>query len=115
MILLEQKTKLKKYVDESHITSSTNLKDEFRYLFEDVDDSSSEANISVTGIIDLANLPHTYNKKVYSLLLSKDPQNNYNALRKRKRNLNTFTAKETIVPNVTIIDLSQYSQPLARS
>ena len=48
---------------------------------EDVDDSSSEAKISVTDIIDLANLPHTYNKKVYSLLLSKDPQNNYNALR----------------------------------
>ena len=24
------------------------------------------------------NSPHTYNKKVYSLLLTKDPQNNYN-------------------------------------
>ena len=42
----------------------------------------SEANISVTGIIDLANSPHTYNKKVHSLLLPKDPQNNYNASRK---------------------------------
>ena len=29
---------------------------------EDVDDSSSEANISVTGIIDLERSPHTYNK-----------------------------------------------------
>ena len=47
----------------------------------DVDDSSSEANISATGIIDLERPPHTYNKKVYSLLLTKDPQNNYNASR----------------------------------
>ena len=42
----------------------------------------SEANILVTVIIDLANSPHTYNKKVYSLLLIKNPQNNYNASRK---------------------------------
>ena len=71
---IKTEDKIKKY-DESHITSSTNLKDEFRYLMEDVDDSSSEANISVTGIIDLANSPHTFNKKAYSLLLTKDPQN----------------------------------------
>ena len=44
----------------------------------DVEKSSSEANISVTDIIDLHNLPHTFNKKVYSLLLTKDPQNKYN-------------------------------------
>ena len=31
--------------------------------------------------IDLANSPHTYNKKVYSLLLTKEPQSNYNASR----------------------------------
>ena len=42
---------------------------------EDVDDSSSEANILVTGIIDLERSP----QKVYSLLLTKDLQNNYNA------------------------------------
>ena len=48
---------------------------------EDVDDSLSEANISVTGITDLPSSPHTYNKEVYSLLLTKDPQNIYNASR----------------------------------
>ena len=45
---------------------------------EDVDNSLSQANISVTGIIDLANTPHTFNKNVYSLLLTKDAHNNYN-------------------------------------
>ena len=29
----------------------------------DVDDSSSESNIRVTGITDLAESPHTFNKK----------------------------------------------------
>ena len=61
--IIKTKDKIKKYVDELHISSSTNLKDEFSYLMTDVDDSSSEANISATGIIDLANSPHTYNKK----------------------------------------------------
>ena len=44
---------------------------------EDVDESSSEMNITVTGIIDLDKSPHTFNKKVYSLLLGKNVQNNY--------------------------------------
>ena len=68
---------MKKYVDESHIPSSTNLKHEFRYLMEDVDDSSSESNISVTGIIDLERSPHAFNKKVYSLLLGRSLQNKH--------------------------------------
>ena len=75
---IKTEDKIKKYVDESHITSSTDLKNEFKYLMADIDDSSSEANISVTGIIDVANSPHMYNKKVYSLLLTKDAHNNYN-------------------------------------
>ena len=53
----------KKYVDESHITSSTNSKDEFRYLMKDADESSLEFNIAVTGITDLVKSPHTFNKK----------------------------------------------------
>ena len=64
--------KIKKYVDESHISSSTNLKDEFRHLTADFNKSSSESNVTVTGIIDLFSSPHAYNKKVYSLLLGKD-------------------------------------------
>ena len=43
----------KKYVDESHISSSDHFrKNAFLYLMEDVDESSSENNVSVTGIID---------------------------------------------------------------
>ena len=44
---------------------------------EDVDDSSSESNIRVTGITDLASSPHTFNKKAYDLLLFKNAQNRY--------------------------------------
>ena len=47
---------LKTYFDtrikESHITSSTNKKDVFRYLMENADESSSENNIIVDGIVD---------------------------------------------------------------
>ena len=68
---IAMENRIKKYVDESHITSSANLKDEFRYLMEDIDDSSSEINIVVTGITDLAESPHTFNKKTYDLLLTK--------------------------------------------
>ena len=53
------------------------LKDEFRYLMEDIDDSSSEINIVVTGITDLAESPHTFNKKTYDLLLTKNNENKY--------------------------------------
>ena len=88
LILSKQKTKLKKYVDESHITSSTNLKDEFRYLMGNANESSSQMNIAVTGIIASDKSPHTFNKKVYSLLLAKNVQNNY-ALR-RHFVLNSF-------------------------
>ena len=70
--------KTKKYVDESHITSGNNLKDELRYLMEDIDDSSSEASISVTGIIDLALIHHIHLiKNVWSMKLGKNAQNNY--------------------------------------
>ena len=69
---MKQKKKSKKHVDESHITSSTDLKDEFGYLMEDVDESSSESDIKVTGMTDLTSSPHRFNKKAYGLLLFKD-------------------------------------------
>ena len=66
-------TAYKKYVDESHISSSEHFrKNAFLYLMEDVDESSSENNISVTGIIDYALSIHQMNKKVYQLRLNKD-------------------------------------------
>ena len=63
----------KKYVDESHISSSDHFrKNAFLYLMEDVDESSSENNVSVTGIIDYPASIHQMNKKAYQLTLNKD-------------------------------------------
>ena len=66
-------------IHESHITSSTNKKDVFRYLMEDTDESSSENNIAVLGINDFPESPHQINKKAYSLklLFEKDSPNQY--------------------------------------
>ena len=62
----------KKYTVDSH-----SLKDEFRYLMEDVNESSSEERIRVDGIVDYANSPHKINKKAYDLKLTKMSDNNY--------------------------------------
>ena len=66
-------------IHESHITSSTNKKDAFRYLMEDADESSSENNIDVLGINDFPESPHQVNKKAYflKLLFGKDSPNQY--------------------------------------
>ena len=66
-------TAYKKYVNESHISSQEHFqKNAFLYLMEDVDESSSENNISVTGIINYAPSIHQMNKKSYQLTLNKD-------------------------------------------
>ena len=62
----------KKYTIDSH-----SMKDEFRYLMEDVNESSSEERIRVDGIVDYANSPHKINKKAYDLKLTKMSDNNY--------------------------------------
>ena len=64
---------------ESHVGSSTNEKDAFRYLMENADESSSENNISVLSIDDYPESPHQVNKKAYflKLLLKKDSPNQY--------------------------------------
>ena len=66
-------------IHESHITSSTNKKDAFRYLMEATDESSSENNIDVLGINDFPESPHQINKKAYTLklLFEKDSPNQY--------------------------------------
>ena len=66
-------------IHESHITSSTNKKDAFRYLMEDTDESSSENNIDVLGINDFPESPHQVNKKAYflKLLFEKDSPNQH--------------------------------------
>ena len=74
---------LKTYFDtkikESHITSSTNKKDVFRYLMENSDESSSENNIIVDGIVDFSGSLHNVNKKAYKFKMGKDAQNEYSS------------------------------------
>ena len=69
----------KKYVNESHVTPSGHVgENAFRYLMEDVDESSSENNISVIGIVSYGASIHQMNKKAYQLSLVKDSgSNNY--------------------------------------
>ena len=62
----------KQYVDHSHVSPSGLQRDAFRYLMEDTDDSSSENNIQVTGIVDFTASPHQINKKAYEFTLVKD-------------------------------------------
>ena len=54
---------------ESQIINSGQKRDAFRYLMEDTDESSSENNIEVLGIVDFPNSPHQINKKAYQLKL----------------------------------------------
>ena len=68
---------MKDYVNNSHISSSNNKKDVFRYLMEDIDESSSEQNITVTGIEPYSKSPHTYNKQAYKIQLQKNEDNKY--------------------------------------
>ena len=66
-------------IHESQIINSGQKKDAFRYLMEDTDESSSENNIEVLGIVDFSNSPHQINKKAYQLklLFEKSSPNQY--------------------------------------
>ena len=66
-------------IRESHINNSGQKRDAFRYLMEDDDESSSEKNINVLGIVDFPNSPHQINKKAYQLqlLFEKSSPNKY--------------------------------------
>ena len=67
---------LNKKITKNTITATSHPKDEFRYLMEDVDESSSESNISVTGIVDFQQSPHKMNKKAYALKIDKRSSDN---------------------------------------
>ena len=56
-------------IRESQINNSGQKRDAFRYLMEDTDESSSENNIEVLGIVDFPNSPHQINKKAYQIKL----------------------------------------------
>ena len=72
-------TAYKKYVDESHITPSGHFgENAFSYLMEDADESSSENNISVSGITRFDASIHQNDKNAYRITLIKDlGSNNY--------------------------------------
>ena len=54
-------------------------KNVFLYQMTDDLESSSESNITVTGIKDFPNTPHTLFKKAYHFTIGKNAQNEYNA------------------------------------
>ena len=66
-------------IHESQIINLGQKRDAFRYLMEDTDESSSENNIKVLGIVDFSNSPHQINKKAYQLqlLFEKGSPNQY--------------------------------------
>ena len=67
---------LNKKITKNTITATSHPKDEFRYLMEDVDESSSESNIVVTDIVDFQQSPHKINKKAYALKIDKRSSDN---------------------------------------
>ena len=66
-------------IHETQIINSGQKKDAFRYLMENDDESSSESNIQVLGIVNFSNSPHQINKKAYQLklLFQKSSPNQY--------------------------------------
>ena len=69
----------KDFVEKSHVSQSGLQKNVFLYQMTDDLESSSESNITVTGIKDFANTPHTLFKKAYHFTIGKNAQNEYNA------------------------------------
>ena len=72
-------TSFNKKINESHISSSTDKNDVFRYIMEEVDESESESNIIVDGIKEFPASPHDANKKAYSFRMGKGAQNWYSS------------------------------------
>ena len=69
----------KDFVEKSHVSQSGIQKNEFLYLMTNVNESSSQTNITVTGILTFPATPHTIFKKAYKFTMTKDAQNGYDA------------------------------------
>ena len=69
----------KDFVEKSHVSQSGLQQNVFLYQMLDVNESSSESNITVTGINNFSNTPHTIFKKAYQFTIGKDAQNEYDA------------------------------------
>ena len=66
-----------KKINESHISRSTGKRNVFKYIMDDVNESTNESNIIVVGITDYDESPHDLNKKAYSFRMGKNAQNLY--------------------------------------
>ena len=97
-----------KKIHESHITSSGQKRDAFRYLMEDADQSSSENNIEVLGINDFSESPHQINKKAYSLklLFEKGSPNQY------RSRLGFNLLEITSPPNTSLVSIGLFVSKL---
>ena len=69
----------KDFVEKSHVSQSGLQQNVFLYQMLDDLESSSESNITVTGIKTFPNTPHTIFKKAYHFTIGKNAQNEYNA------------------------------------
>ena len=98
-------TNYKKYVDESHLPPSGQQTDPFRYLVEDIDESSNENNIVVSSIGRYGASPHQVNKNTYLFTVLKD---------QGSISFYTFVV-EFFPPEMTNVRVSLHLQPLYRS
>ena len=69
----------KSFVETSLVSQSGLQQNVFLYQMLDDLESSSESNITVTGIKTFPNTPHTLFKKAYHFTIGKNAQNEYNA------------------------------------
>ena len=69
----------KDFVDKSHVSQSGLQQNVFLFQMTDVNESSSESNITVKGISTFSNTPHTLFKKAYNFTIGKSALNEYNA------------------------------------
>ena len=69
----------KSFVEKSHVSQSGLQQNVFLYQMLDDLESSSESNITVTGINNFSNTPHTIFKKAYQFTIGKSAQNEHNA------------------------------------
>ena len=67
----------KHLVDQSHPSQSGIQKNEFLYLMQNVNESSSESNITVSGMKKFSQTPHSINKSAYKFTMRKDAQDKY--------------------------------------
>ena len=67
----------KEYVEHSHISPTASKKDVFRYIMQDVNESSSEVGIIVHGIVDHQSSFQSINKKAYRVSLTIDSSTDY--------------------------------------